>query len=304
MEQDWVPILANANDDGTTPYTLTHLNTIMRRIDMLCKLLAPLAISESIASLHSERMVAALVATISTLGWAAESWCVRRVYTTQGRLRVPKSTSRDVEPIPTFPHRTTARHLPQTFIHLKSALSSHYLALKYYFASPACIPSLCAAVPHASVLTFSGTLVTYLLNAGVSLTTITIAKVAGAVFEIGSTFVYPWAVRQFSAKMKEKGGRNVEMGERQEGCLLLREWDDGVEAEEEKSDVVEECHRGLNDQGDESAVVNVGLWSICGLLLSLVSYPLYMSILAKECRIIISFQIILKERKAYSFQTY
>lgn len=47
MERDWVPTLANTSVDANhpAPYDLTHLNMTMRRMDMLCKLIAPLAVS-------------------------------------------------------------------------------------------------------------------------------------------------------------------------------------------------------------------------------------------------------------------
>lgn len=306
MERDWVPILANANNDSMMPYTLTHLNTVMRRIDMLCKLLAPLMVSESITFFHSEKAVAALVATISTLGWVVESWCVQRVYTTHGKLRIPKSIlPKGVENISNLPHRRTSARLPQLLDQLKKVLSSHYLALKYYFASPVCIPSLCAAVPHASVLTFSGTLVTYLLNAGISLTTVTVARFVGAVFEVASTFAYPWAVRRFSARTNDKVGNNVEMGERQEGEALLMQEDDGVEKARGKSELAEEHCKESIDQGDEHAVVKVGLWSICGLMLSLVSHPICVFIPAKAPPTLIPFQKIYgMKRHMYSSQTH
>lgn len=74
------------------------------------------------------------------------------------------------------------------------SIRAYVADLGYYFPTSVWIPSLCAAVTHASVLTFSGTMLTYILNAGYSLNTITGARASGAVFEIGSTFIFPWAV--------------------------------------------------------------------------------------------------------------
>ena len=97
--------------------------------------------------------------------------------------------------------RATARTpslFPKLYKYIQGVVGADIDGLRYYLSTPVWIPSLCAAVPHASVLTYSGTLITYLLNSGFPLKAVTIARFTGAVFEIGSTFVYPWAVRVLS----------------------------------------------------------------------------------------------------------
>ncbi|KAL2049637.1 hypothetical protein ABVK25_010097 [Lepraria finkii] len=74
------------------------------------------------------------------------------------------------------------------------SIRAYVNSLQDYFNTAEWIPSVCAAIPHASVLTFSGIIITYLLNAGLSLNMVTGARASGATFEIGSTFVFPWAV--------------------------------------------------------------------------------------------------------------
>ncbi|KAL8797267.1 MAG: hypothetical protein Q9195_000420 [Heterodermia aff. obscurata] len=216
MEREWMPLLANPCPDGTQSisYDLTHLNTVMRRIDMLCKLIAPLFISALTTSLKSERIVVALVATINTLSWSFECWCLKKVWKESNRLKAPKhwvddNATEDLEPtsqIRSGLHTNakdqdttrTPRLLPRLYMHVQRVVGAEIEGLQYYLNTPVWIPSLCAAVPHASVLTYSGTLITYLLNYGFQLNTVTIARFTGAIFEIGSTFVYPWAVRMLS----------------------------------------------------------------------------------------------------------
>ena len=97
MERDWVPTLANPCVDASspTPYDLTYLNTVMRRIDMLCKLIAPLAVSTFISTVGSERIAVAVVAGISTLSWGLECGCVQQVWKQNGRLRAQKDAAHD-----------------------------------------------------------------------------------------------------------------------------------------------------------------------------------------------------------------
>ena len=244
---------------------------------MMCKLVAPLAISELMTLFESERIVAVLVATISTLSWGVECWCVQRVWETNNKLRAPKtlidhpfkgdeSTSPDHQTLHSRSEDQKGAHetpapLWKVFVYVKRVISGHMLSLQYYFSSSVWIPSVCAAVPHASVLTFSGTLITYLLNAGFSLNTVTVARFVGALFEIGSTFVYPWAVRMLSAANP------------QVDYYRLRTPDD-ASSSDNQSDAAARAQEVEHIQDSSYSVlgvVKVGLWSICALCLSLVS---------------------------------
>ena len=70
IERDWVPTLAKSSPDAKYPasYDLTNLNTTMKRIDMLCNLIAPFAVSTFVS-----RIIAVIViAVISTLSFGPE----------------------------------------------------------------------------------------------------------------------------------------------------------------------------------------------------------------------------------------
>lgn len=69
MEKDWIPVLANTEDRD---YGLTHLNTAMRRIDVVCKFLAPLAIL-SVVALVQPAPAAIVIATVSAISVLLEA---------------------------------------------------------------------------------------------------------------------------------------------------------------------------------------------------------------------------------------
>jgi iron-regulated transporter 1 len=71
IERDWVPILAPVTTPGG--YTLTHVNAMMVRVDMICKLIAPIAISWFL-SVVSTRAGVVVVALINGVGFTAELW--------------------------------------------------------------------------------------------------------------------------------------------------------------------------------------------------------------------------------------
>lgn len=92
IERDWVPTLANTSPDAKhpAPYDLTNLNTTMKRIDMLCKLIAPLAVSTFVSRIKSERIAVIVLAVISTLSFGPECWGVQQVWVQNSRLRAWK----------------------------------------------------------------------------------------------------------------------------------------------------------------------------------------------------------------------
>ena len=207
MERDWVPTIASTDGDG---YTLTHMNTVMRRIDIACKFLAPLAISGTVMLLDPVPAAAAM-ASVSSMSLVLEAWSAMKVWKTNSRLRTTRRekqqiTSADPARKPKLP--TSSPHvgiLRRLCAKSKAALSpacaiirDHVEGLNYYFSTTVWLPSTCVAILHASVLAWSGTLITWLLNANFSLTEITVAKGVGSFFEIGSTLVFPWAVSMFS----------------------------------------------------------------------------------------------------------
>lgn len=282
MERDWIPTLANPTLDTATgtPYDLTHLNTVMRRIDLLCKLIASLAVSTFISAVGSERIAVAVVASISSLSWGLETWCVRHVWNQNSRLKAPKEpvdNATDIEPDDRMDERldgnAKAFNVPrhpnffQKFIlDTEDSVRVHIEGLQYYFNTPAWIPSVCAAIPHASVLTFSGTMITYLLNAGFSLNLVTSARATGAVLELGSTILFPWAVGVLSRnghRARWYGNGEYQNVEMQDPLSRNEDWQ--VHTEQQ---VIEPEQTSFNAERD--VIKTVGWWAICSLFLSLV----------------------------------
>ena len=277
MERDWVPTLANISADAKhpAPFDLTHLNTTMRRIDMLCKLIAPLAISTFVSTIKSERIAVVVLATISLLSVGPECWGVLQVWQENRRLRARKERVDDAamnydQDQPMQLNHTDMLLARQALglyrkitLHIMGSICAYIADLGYYFRTSVWIPSLCAAVPHASVLTFTGTMLTYLLNAGYSLDIVTVAKASGAVFEIGSTFLFPWAVGTLSKANDVPSGHNMSgYHEVEQREPLSRSGTDLGEAEND---------RGQNESIAERSVIRVGYWALGGLFLSLVS---------------------------------
>lgn len=183
MERDWVVTVAAPAGE---PYDLTHLNAVMRRIDLVCKLISPIAISVFISAVSSMRIGVLFTALTSLVCLPIELLSARRAWVSIAALQAPKPT-----PIPA--RLATRKGPPRAALGIR--ISEYFARFGLYFSTSACVPSLALAMLHYSMLTWRPTFITYLINVGYSLNSITAARAIGSVFEIGSTVLTPMGVK-------------------------------------------------------------------------------------------------------------
>jgi solute carrier family 40 (iron-regulated transporter), member 1 len=246
MERDWVVVLAAPDSQA---YDLTRLNSVMRRIDLTCKLVAPILISV-IISATSFQIGVFVVGAMSAASWGVEWWCARRVWNHNPSLRRPK-------PRPSFIYTSTEScpsrdSLEDTWSGCLGLLTTKRLLRGYvhdfgsYFSSNIWIPSFALSMLHISVLAYSATFITYLLTVGFSLNLITIARAVGSIVEISSTIVAPLGVDYLGKAYHH-----------------IQDIDD--------SDEGDFHHEPREVQGStETGLERLGLWGITWQLLSLV----------------------------------
>lgn len=245
MERDWV--VTAAASDGQ-PYDLTHLNSAMRRIDLICKLVAPILISV-IISATSTRIGVFVVGGMSTTSWAVETLCAKRVWHRNPKLKIPKIVSGRAEGesvMADFRSRSIWSRMSEVFRHYVQDFGR-------YFSSKVWAPSLALALLHISALSYGATFITFLLNAGFSLDLIIVARAAGSIVEISSTVVTPVGVH-YLGKAQNHGYYRGESRSSQDSETAL--------LENESLDVEGRTETGLE---------RLGLWGISWQLLNLVS---------------------------------
>lgn len=167
VERDWVVVIANGDDDR-----LTKLNSQMRRIDLFCKLVAPLAIS--FLDVASTQLAIVATAGMSCISVPIEYLTIAKVYHTVPSLSDPKQV-------------TAAR---QTHW-LQSLLNTWLKGLSAYVRHPVFLPSFALALLYMTVLSFSGQMITYLLAIGVSSGAIGILRGIAALSELSATWLAP-----------------------------------------------------------------------------------------------------------------
>lgn len=258
MERDWVVTVAAP--DGQA-YDLTRLNAAMRRIDLICKLVAPIVLSVIISASGSVQIGVLVVGGMSAASWTVEWWCARRVWKNSLKLQRPKigqdvrNDSDMAEVSEDLPALSRVRSRGHTLVQkITQWLLRHAQDFTQYFSSHVWSPSLALSLLHLSALSYSATFITYLLNVGFSLNLITIARAVGSVVEISSTIVTPFGV-DYLGKAHHHHRRPPQ-----------------YEEEDSESALLEACpeHHGSTETGLE----RLGLWGITWQLLNLVSHEL------------------------------
>ncbi|KAM3500618.1 hypothetical protein MY11210_009491 [Beauveria gryllotalpidicola] len=166
VERDWVVVVTGEDDAWRRV-----VNARMRRIDLLCKLLGPLAIS--------------MIATISTrfaIG-ATLAMNVASVY----------------KSVPALQHDSTA--LPPMQNGAPTSVAARFKAFLAaivpvasfadYFRHSAFLPSLSLSLLYLTVLSFSGQFITFLLSMGFTPLHVGIARTGSTVIELSATWAAP-----------------------------------------------------------------------------------------------------------------
>jgi solute carrier family 40 (iron-regulated transporter), member 1 len=249
MERDFV--VTAADPDGR-PYDLTYLNSVMRRIDLFCKLIAPIIISV-IVSATSVKIGVLIVGAMSTASWGVELFCAKRVWDLNPKLKVLKTVIEggEVADLNELPQNLPPR---SSWHKISGVLRRYGWDFKNYFSSKVWIPSMSLSFLHISTLAYSATFITFLLNSGFSLDLITIARAAGSVVEISSTVVTPVGVHYLSKAKSHGRFRGV------------------VRASEDSEDSGAALLKRPPEQqaGTETGLERLGLWGISWQLLNLV----------------------------------
>lgn len=253
MERDWVVTVAAP---AGRPYDLTHLNAVTKRIDLICKLIAPILISIIISSTNNKIGVL-VVGGMSLCSWFLEVFCARIVWNKNPKLQAAKPSNRQA--------RQDLEERPDLFTRIGGGLHRYAQDFKNYFSSRVWIPSLSLAVLYFSALAYSSNFITFMINAGISLEMITIARAFGSVIEISSTLVTPVGIHVLGKAVNR--GRFRGRDRTNSRAALLQHETEGVEVvrdEEEKWKAETGCERfglwGLTWQFVNLIPVVVALW--------------------------------------------
>lgn len=245
MERDWVVTVAAPPGQ---PYDLTHLNAVMRRIDLACKLVSPILISVIISATDSVRIGVIYSALSSLVSIPIETVSAKGVWNSSPVLRVPKSKEEAPEAA-SVPASATA-------VSWTSRVRRFSEGFEMYFSAAVSVPSVALALLRFNMMTWRATFITYLINLGYSLNTITVARAVGSVFEISSTVATPLGIQY--------------MGKAYRQHRSLADEEDGLEVGLMESDEQQQQQHAVDGQ-TLVGLQRVGLWGVSWQVLNLVS---------------------------------
>ncbi|KAH8709860.1 Solute carrier family 40 member 1 [Beauveria bassiana] len=176
VERDWVVVVTREDEAWRRV-----INARMRRIDLLCKLLGPLAIS--IIATVSTRFAIGATLAMNVASVFFEYGCIANVY----------------KSVPALQHNNTAlppvQHgaSPSVAARFKAFLAGIVPVASFadYFRHPAFLPSFSLSLLYLTVLSFSGQFITFLLSMGFTPLHVGIARTGSTVIELSATWAAP-----------------------------------------------------------------------------------------------------------------
>ncbi|KUJ06489.1 uncharacterized protein LY89DRAFT_692462 [Mollisia scopiformis] len=212
LERDWVPVLVGPITPETT-YGLTQVNSVMVRLELLVKLIAPSLLPIIMSTFKSREGWILLLVAITLGMWATEVGCARLVARENPELQEPKKISAD-------PATMEDLEIEDQFVHLKPGISSlpkkiyfvlyqdPAVRLRHFFSVSMWPASISLALLQVTVLAYSATMITYLLQTGFSISIITVARASGAITGLSSTVITPWLVGMLRSRYIHRENTN------------------------------------------------------------------------------------------------
>lgn len=187
VERDWVLVVA----DGLG-VERRALNANMRRIDLACKLSAPVLIS--FVQSYSTDLAILAVLVMNCASVLVEYFAIYQVYTSIPELATRYAPVEDLDlSAPNTSRKATAS---KPYVSGLMAVLRPWIS---YVRSPVFLPSLSLSLLYLTVLSVGVQYQTYMLSIGFSAITVSLFRLAAGVSEILATFLTP-------ALMKRVGG--------------------------------------------------------------------------------------------------
>jgi iron-regulated transporter 1 len=167
----------------------TDLNASMRRIDLFCKLLAPVFIS--LIDSISTRYAIWTVFTLNTASVLVEYMAIAQVYQS-----VPALTKTQAPTTQTDDINSESDDVQNASPKILHSLSESLAPWKEYIASPLFLASFALSLLYLTVLSFGATMVTYLLSTGFTSLQVSYMRIGSVIAELSGTWTAPMVMNR------------------------------------------------------------------------------------------------------------
>jgi iron-regulated transporter 1 len=197
VERDWIVVVSESL--GTDRQ---ELNSAMRRIDLVCKLIAPVGIG--LVDGYSTRIAIWVVFAQNAVSVLVEYFAIANVYAAVPELGVGKGkqsetdTATELQPQHSS-HRDTVSNAPGRRPTLLANITSHLQPYRAYVENPAFLASFSLSLLYLTVLSFASQMTTYLLTLGFTSTHVSIMRLVSVILELSATVAAPWLMSKIGA---------------------------------------------------------------------------------------------------------
>ena len=192
VERDWVVVICDEDENQGMGLDRGSMNAGMRRIDLFCKLVAPVFIS-FIDALAGTKWAILVVMALSAVSVGIEYFAIAKVYHSVPALRQKNSSSGMSNESP-YEDAETTDSVPsaQSPTTIKSMLLDTLQPWLIYVTSPAFLPSLSLSLLYLTVLSTGPHWQTYLLATNFSALDVSLLRVLAVIAELAATCVAPY----------------------------------------------------------------------------------------------------------------
>ncbi|ORX92577.1 hypothetical protein K493DRAFT_225311, partial [Basidiobolus meristosporus CBS 931.73] len=198
VEKDWVVIIANKDEE-----LLTQLNTSMRRIDLICKLVAPLLVA-CLTAVGTTIFAVIFIGVWNVISMVLEYVLIYKVYQLVPELSVPKGarveSTEDEALVDSDVSKPTYGTVPAKPVVAATVEQTSYIRQQiddwvFFAKHPVFLASLSVAMLYLTVLSFNGIMVSFLKWQGYSDSLIAAMRAMSAFTGVLATYLMPILAR-------------------------------------------------------------------------------------------------------------
>lgn len=189
VERDWIVVVSDS-----LGLERQELNSVMRRIDLVCKLIAPLGIG--LLDGYSTKLAIWVVFGQNAVSVLIEYFAIAQVYSAipelgQGR-ELGNTTAASSETLQAADGTVRSRSTLNT-------IKDNIRPWKDYFQNPAFLASFSLSLLYLTVLSFASQMTTYLLTLGFTSTHVSLMRLIAVILELSATCAAPLLMNKIGA---------------------------------------------------------------------------------------------------------
>ena len=202
VERDWIVVVSES-----LSVDRQELNSAMRRIDLICKLIAPVGIG--LVDGYSTRLAIWVVFAQNAISVLVEYFAIANVYAAVPELSVGKGVvtkpasetdiATELQQRASSPNQDAVPNTTTRRSTITKTITAHLAPYREYITNPAFLASFSLSLLYLTVLSFASQMTTYLLTLGFTSTHVSVMRLVSVVLELSATIAAPWLMNKIGA---------------------------------------------------------------------------------------------------------